>query len=146
MLVVFKISKSNNLLTDYENLDFKNYLFGLLLLILSIFIIQRIIWTLTGVVVIKISNEELIITKRILGIGSVKKYDLMEISEILISTNTKSNSYWNFNGLRINDNIEKTFHFKYLTRKESFGKDLTDFDAEAIKNEISTRQKKNNWR
>lgn len=78
-----------------------------------------------------------------MGISITKKYDLTKISDIYILTNTDSNSYWNFGGIKLYDNIKKTFSFKYLTKTISIGKDLTDFDTDKIKYEITKRQRKN---
>lgn len=144
-LTTFKCSKKLYSWTHFDNLNPIDYIIGIILLFFFIYAARQIVWTLTGLVTIKISNDNLTIDKRIMGISFLKKYDLSKISKIDILTNTDLNSSWNFGGIKLFDNIKITISFTYLTKIISIGKNLKDFDADKIKYEIMKRQRKNSW-
>ena len=97
---IFKGTKKLYRWTHFDNLDIIDIVLGLTLLFFFIFAARQIIWTLTGLVTITITNDNLTIDKKIMGISKTKKYDLNKISDIYILTNTDSNSSWNFGGIK----------------------------------------------
>jgi hypothetical protein len=139
-LTIFKSSKKLYSWTHFDNMDAIDYIMGAILLFLIIYAVRQIIWALTGLVTIKVSNDNLTIDKKIMGISRTKNYELTKISDIYILTNTDSNSYRNFGGVKLYDNIKKKFSFTYLAKTISIGKNLTDFDADKLKHEITKRQ------
>ncbi|MBK9801292.1 MAG: hypothetical protein IPP56_16745 [Bacteroidetes bacterium] len=126
--------------THFKNFEALDISFALLVLIALILTIQQFLWILTGQVIINISNDYLSVDKKIIGITWTKKYEIQNISNIYITDNENSNTYWG-KGIRFYDKNIKMLHFSMNGKTISIGNKLEDFDAGKIKHEICSRQK-----
>src|SRR5579872_3540990 len=93
---VYKLDNIKSI-TKYE---FDNVIFLTLGLIITIFLLYKTIWILTGRLTIEITNDKLYKKKYLMGIHFSSDYSIRKIKKPSIVQNSETNTYWGFNGLR----------------------------------------------
>lgn len=116
----------------------ENYPLALKVLLgcLFVYCFYWLLWYLTGKYEVRISNENLIIKKTIIGLNFKRKIEIEKIRNIKYLENNDSSFYWNIGGLLFLEKNPMIIEFEYLGKKISIGKECEKFEANEIIKEI----------
>jgi hypothetical protein len=128
-----------DIVSEVSQINSSNLFFLALGLFVTLFFAYKIFWILTGKVNLYIDNNTVVEKKYILGIPISSYYPLKEIRNLRITKTEKADTYWGIPGFRFHDMERGFLSFEYEKRSPSIGKDLDDFDAKLVFEEIKKR-------
>ncbi len=135
-LVIYKVTTNNQPLAIVV---VDNNIFVILFVgSISVFIVYKLIWMLTGKVKITTENDLLIVQKVIAGFSILETYELKKIHEIHIVNTALAKTYWGIKGFRIYDKGMNLLTFQYDSKTIYIGRELNAFIASHVKKQIES--------